>query len=90
MEGFKDLDLIAHSGQVTCACQAGRAGTDDCDLLVLLLCSRLRLYAVLSCPVGNESFQFADGFRLTLNAEDADAFTLGLLRTYTAADCRKG
>ena len=66
-----------------------RAGTDHSNLLSKLCLSSLGNEAVLSGPVGNETLQLTDGDGFALNAADTLSFTLALLRTYAAADCRK-
>ena len=89
MQGFKDLHLVSELDQVPCACQTGRAGADHSDLLPVLHGLILRCDSILSCPVSHKALQLADGHSLALDAADADAFALGLLRADTAADCRK-
>ena len=90
VQGFKDLDIIAHFGQIAGAGQAGRTGADDGDLFALLLRRALGLDAHFPGGIGHVTLQLADGDRLALDAPDALAFALGLLRTYTSADGRQG
>ena len=86
---LKDRDIIAPSGQVTRTGKACRAGADDSYLVPVLFFGRCRPDAVFSGPVRCETFQFADGDRIALDAADAVFLTLALLRTYAAADCRQ-
>ena len=89
MKGFKDLHVITHLGQITGTCQSCRTGTDNSNLLAFLLLGRNRCNIVLSCPICCKTLKLTDGDRLTLDTEDTLAFTLGFLRAYTAAYCRK-
>ena len=90
MQGFEYRYIIAHLRQIAGACKTGRAGTDHGNLVsVLRLCTH-RFDIVLKCVIRHEPLQFSDGDRLALDAPDAFALALGLLRTDTAADRRKG
>ena len=44
------------------------------------------LVGVVKLPVADEALEFADGYRLGLDAQDAGALALRLLRAYAAAD----
>ena len=89
MECLKDRHVIPLLCQVAGTGKAGRAGTDDCNFLSVgrSLC-RLNT-AVCAVGIRNETLQLSDGNSLALDSADADALTLSLLRTYTAAYCRK-
>ena len=89
VEGFEDLDIIAHLGQIACAGQTGRTGTDYGDLFALLFCSALGLNAHLAGCISHITLQLAYGNRFALDAADALAFALGFLGTYTSADGRQ-
>ena len=90
MQGFKDLYFVSELDQISRAGQSGRAGTDHSDLLAVLHGLVHRGNAVLPCPVSHKALQLADGHSLALDAADADAFALGLLRADAAADSGKG
>ena len=90
MQCFKYGDLVALLCQVACAGQTGRTGTDYCNAMTVG-CGNFRC----SCSIGivivrNETLQTANANRLKLDAQSTLGLTLGLLRTNTAADCRKG
>ena len=87
MQCLEDGYVIAHLCQIACAGKACRAGTDNSDLLALLLCCGGGLDAMLSCPVSYETLQLADGYGLALNTTDTLAFALALLGAYTSAYC---
>ena len=57
--------------------------------MAILCCRCRRLDAILSSPIRNKTLQLTDGYRFALNATDTFTFTLTLLRTYAATDCRK-
>ena len=89
MEGLEDGDLVALLGKVASAGQARRASADDGYLVAVGFRFYNLVLAVLHIPVSRKALQTADGNRLALDAAHALGFTLGLLRTYTAADCRQ-
>ena len=64
-------------------------GTNDCNLMSVLLFCLFRLYAVLSCPVSHKTLQLSDRYRLALDTTDTFTLTLALLGTYATADSRK-
>ena len=57
--------------------------------MAVLCCRCRRLDAILSSPIRNKTLQLTDGYRFALDATDTFTFTLALLRTYAATDCRK-
>ena len=87
MEGLKDGDLIAETGQLAGAGQAGGAGADD-RYLVTVAGDSLDLFVVAPevGPVRNKALDAADSDGLTLDAPDAHTLALGLLGTDTARD----
>ena len=89
MKSFKNRHIIAKLCQVACTGKTCRAGTDNGNLLALLLSRCFRYESMLSGPVSNETLQLSDGNCLSLDAADTLSFTLTLLRADTAADCRK-
>ena len=91
MQSFEDRYVIAHLGEVACACEAGRTCADDCDFLILPdhVSRELGLDAHFLCGVSDESFETSDGNRFALDASYALSLALSLLRAYTAADGRK-
>ena len=90
MQGLKHGDLIALLGQVACAGQARRAGTDDRHLMTVgsRLGSGFRAVGVV--PVSHKALQTADTHRLALLTADAVHLTLALLRADAAAHGRQG
>ncbi len=90
VEGLEHGDLIAHSGQLTGAGQAGGAGSDDGHLVAVLGGGGHIGQTVLRRPVGHKALNAADGHRLPLDAPDALALALGLLGADTAGDGRQG
>ncbi len=90
MQRFKNRHIIAHLCQIAGTSQTGRTRTDNGHLVILLLGCRLRLDVILPCPVSRKTLQFTNGNRLALDTANTFSFALALLRTYTAADCRKG
>ena len=86
VQGFENSDVITHAGQITCAGEAGGAGTDDGDLFALGGCIGGGFDAHGAGGIRHIALQLADGDGLSLDTADADAFALALLRTYTAAD----
>ena len=89
MQCFENLNFVAHLCQVACAGKACRAGTDNGNFFALLLCLDFGNEIMLAGVVCYETLQFTNGNGLKLDAHDTFALTLGLLRAYTAADCRK-
>ena len=86
MKCLEDRYFIAKFREISCTGKSGRAGTDDSDLDAVCLLRLFRNDPVLSGPVGNKTLKFTDGNSLALDAADALAFTLALLRAHTAAD----
>ena len=89
MQRLKNSYVITQLCQVASAGQTCRTGTDDRNLLAILLCGSCRLDALLSRPVGYKTLQLTDGNCLALDTADAASLTLALLGTYTSADSRK-
>ena len=89
VECLKYGHLIPHFGQIACACQSGRTGTDHGNFMSVHFFSALRLDVMFQCIICNKPLQFSDGYRLAFNAADTDTLTLRLLRADTSADCRK-
>ena len=89
MKCLEDRYFIAKFREIACTGKSGRAGTDDSDLDAVCLLRLFRNDPVLSGPVGNKTLKFTDGNSLALDAADALAFTLALLRAHTAADSRE-
>ena len=86
VQGFVDGDLVAQLCQVARDGQAGGASADDSDLVAIGRGGGgLGMY-VVAVPVGNKALQAANADGLALDAADALAFTLVLLRADTAAD----
>ena len=91
MEGLEDGDLVAALGQGARGREPGRSGTDDGDRLT----RRGRIgggerVGVGDGPVGNETFEVADGDRRAGLGAQADLLALRLLRADTARDARQG
>ena len=86
MQSLEDGDVIALSGQLAGAGQAGRAGTDDSHAVAVGGSGLQVGDAVVAGPVGDEALQTADGDRLALDAADALALALALLGADTAGD----
>ena len=87
VEGFENGDIIAQFGEVGSTGQSGRTGADDGDFVPVRCCDDCcRGLTRFAGPVGDEAFEFADGDTFALDAEDAAAFTLRLLRADTSAD----
>ena len=86
MQGLVDGDLVAQLGQIARDGQAGRACADDSDLVAVGRGGGgLGMY-VVAVPVGNKALETANADGLSLDAADALAFALVLLRADTAAD----
>ena len=90
MQCLINRDVIAHLGQIACAGQASRAGTDNRNLMAIRLRTGDSTLSMGVVIVGDKPFQTADGDRLALDAADAFPFALGLLRADTSADSRQG
>ena len=86
MQRLENGNFVTHTSQIACTGQAGRACTDDGNLVTV----GLRLYclfsAVFARVVGYKALQTADGNGLTLDAADTVALALALLRADTTAD----
>ena len=76
--------MIALLCQVGSSGHAGRAGTDDSDLVAVGLSLLGHSIDILTIPVSNETLQTADGNGLTLDAADALRLALALLGADTA------
>jgi len=86
MQGFVDGNLVAQLGQITRNGQTGGAGTDDRDLVAVGRGGGGFGMYVVAVPVGNKALQTTDADSLALDAADALAFALVLLRADTSAD----
>ena len=89
MQSFEYRYIITHLRKIAGACKTGRAGTDHGNLAAVFRLCTHRFDVVLKRVIRHEPLQFSDGDRLALDAPDAFALALGLLRTDTAADRRK-
>ena len=89
MQGFVDGDLVAHLGQVAGGGQAGRPGADHRDLAAVGGRLGRRGVHMFPVPVGHEPLQPADADGFALDAPDALALALILLRADAAADGRQ-
>ena len=89
MQRLENRHIISELRQISGTGQTRRAGTDDSNLLSVLLLRTLGLDAVLSRPVSDESLQLSDRDRIALDAADALTLTLALLRADTSADSGK-
>ena len=89
VQRLENLHFVAHAGQVAGAGQPGRAAADDGDLAAVAHGGRLHGGAVFEFPVADEAFELAHGDRFALDAQDARAFALALLRADAAADRRQ-
>ena len=87
MECLENGDFITQLCQVSSTGQAGGARTGDSDLLAVGSGLFDLVFHVFTMPVGNETFQTTDAHGLGLDATDALAFALVLLRTDTTGDC---
>ena len=79
-------DVVALLGEVARAGQAAGTRADDGDLMAVGNGLGGGLLHVGVVPVGDKAFETADADRLTLDAADALALALRLLRADTAAD----
>ena len=86
MKRLEDGDIVALLGEVARAGQAARAGADNRDLMAVRDGLGGGLLHVGVVPVGNKAFEAANADRLTLDAADALALALRLLRADAAAD----
>ena len=89
MKRLKNRHIISKLRQISGTGQTRRAGTDDSNLLSVLLLRAFGLDSVLSRPVSNESLKLSDRDRIALDATDTLTLTLALLRTDTSADSGK-
>ena len=89
VECLKNLDLIAEFSEVARTGESRRPCADYSDPLPVFLGMVLRFQFVLTRPVCHVALQLTDCNRLSLDAADADAFALRLLRTHAATNCRK-
>ena len=90
VQRLEDGHVIAELRKVRGAGQAGRAGADDRHFLAVGGSDGGgRGLALLARPVGHEALELADRDALALDAQDAAAFALGLLRAHTAANGRQ-
>ena len=89
MKSLENGYIIAKLCQISRTGKTCGAGTNNRNLLAVLLCGSLRLNALLSGPVSYKTLQLADGHRLALNAADAASLALAFLGTYAAADSRQ-
>ena len=86
MQGLVNGDLVAQLGQVAGDGQAGGTSADDSHLVAVGGGgNRLGMY-VVAVPVRNKALQTADADGFALDAADALALALMLLRADTAAD----
>ena len=90
VQRFKNGDLIALLGKVAGAGQTGRAGTHHGHLDAVGDGLLGHGVDVLPVPVGNEPLQTADGDAFALDAPDALALALALLRADTAGQGGQG
>ena len=86
MQGFVDGDLVAQLGQITRNGQTGGACADDSDLVAVRGGGNGLGVDIVAVPVGNKALETADTNSLALDAADALALALMLLRADTAAD----
>ena len=89
MERLKNGHIIAHLCQIAGTGKTCRTGADYSYLLSLFLSRTLRLNAVFSCPVGYETLQLTDRYRVTLDSANTFSLTLCFLRTHTSTDSRQ-
>ena len=90
VQSLENRHIVAHLGKVTGTGKSCRTASDDSHFVTVGR-STLNLHAALcKTGVGNEALQFADGNRFSLDAEDATALTLGLLRADTSTYGWKG
>ena len=89
VQGFEYLDSVTHFRKVAGAGQSRRAAADDGDPAAVARCGAGRRGAVFEFPVAYETFEFADGDRFALDAQNAGAFALRFLRADAAADRRQ-
>ena len=86
VQAFVDGDLVAQLGQIARDGQAGGTSADDSDLVAIgRRGGGLAMY-VVAVPVGDKALQAANADGLALDAADALAFALVLLRADAAAD----
>ncbi len=89
VERLEDRDIISELRKIPGAGETRRTRTDHCDFPAIFLLCRLRLDAVLSRPVCNETLQLADRDRIPLDPPDTLALALALLRAYTPTYSRE-
>ena len=86
VQSLVDGDLVAELGQIARDGQAGRACADNSDLVAIGRGGGgLGMY-VVAVPISDKALQAANADGLALDAADALAFALVLLRADTAAD----
>ena len=86
MQGFVDGNLVAQLGQIARDGQARGAGANDSDLVAIGRGGGgLGMY-VVAVPVGDKALETANADGLALDAADALALALVLLRADTSAD----
>ena len=89
VERFKHSDIVAHLCQIACAGQPRRTGADNSDLLAVLFRQHGCFVRLGAVPVGDETFETADGDRFSLDTKDALAFALVFLWADAAANGRQ-
>ena len=86
---LEDCYIVTHLCKISGAGKSGRTGTDHCNFMSVLLCSRNWFDTILLRPVSNETLQFTNGNSFPFQTADTFTLALCLLRTYTSANSRK-
>ena len=89
MKCFKDCDIIAALGEITCAGKPRGTRPDDSDLFRALRRFFLLAFFLLQSDVRNKAFETTNADRFAFPAENAIFLALIFLRADTPTDSRQ-